>query len=254
MSLHIGQRIERWTIIAPAAPYQSLGGRLRRQWLCQCDCGQRKVVLAQSLALALRSDTGGSRSCGCLCIEQSLKHGANRHQKPTPEYQAWLSAKKRCYNVRNPSYSDYGGRGIKMCARWLNNFQNFIDDMGAKPTSEATLDRIDPDGDYEPGNCRWTSMATQARNRRGNTWYLFEGQLALIGDIAEFFGISRDCARRLYRKGLLPIKKVERPPGFSPDERSKLILDLNNSPPFRDGFFLMDELVADCEEKKAIEP
>lgn len=231
MSLHIGQKIARWTLIGPAEPLLSRGGRSRHRWLCQCDCGTKKVVLAQSLVLAARSGTGGSRSCGCLVIEASLKHGANRHGKPTSEYQAWVAAKKRCENPRNASFENYGGRGIRICQRWSDSFEAFLSDMGPKPDARYSLDRINPEGHYEPGNCRWASMEAQNRNRTTSSWYIFEGQLALLGEIAKLFGISRDQARLYYKKGLLPIVRVARPEGFVPDGKPALVLDLNNAAP-----------------------
>jgi hypothetical protein len=228
-----GQQIHRWTILQEAAPALSSNGRWRLRWLCRCVCGSEKVVLDQSLRLALKSPVGGSRSCGCLMIECSFKHGHNRGQHPTAEYGAWLSAKKRCNNPKNSSFGRYGGRGIRMCERWSADFGAFLADMGRKPDPSLSLDRIDPDGDYCPGNCRWASIEVQSRNRAGIRWYEFEGQPALLGDIARFFGVSRDEARGLVRKRALPVRPLAKAPRV-PDRLVPLILDLNLVQPMGD--------------------
>lgn len=96
-------------------------------------------------------------------------HGETKHingkRVATPEYRAWQSLKNRCTNPNARDYPYYGGRGIKVCQRWLNSFENFLADMGRRPTPQHSLDRIDPDGDYEPSNCRWATKQEQARNR-----------------------------------------------------------------------------------------
>lgn len=232
-ALRPGQRIFRWTVLGMGEPAYSSSGKSRQRWLCRCACGVEKLVLAQSLQLALRSETGGSRSCGCLAIERSVRHGHNRGQQPTSEYMAWLAAKKRCANPRNASFHRYGGRGIRMCERWRDSFETFLEDMGAKPVPDFSLDRINPDGDYEPGNCRWAPLQVQSRNRKGIRWYEFEGQPALLGDIAAFLGISRDQAKELARKDLLPARRLMTPPPV-PDRLTPLVLDLNTVAPLTD--------------------
>jgi hypothetical protein len=139
---------------------------------------------------------------------------------------AWLGAKKRCNNPSNASFERYGARGIRMCARWCDSFESFLQDMGPKPEPSFSLDRIDPNGDYEPSNCRWASLDVQSRNRSGVRWYEFEGQAALLGDIADFLGMSRDEAKALERKGILPARRLSSPP-VVPDRLSPLILNLN---------------------------
>lgn len=139
---------------------------------------------------------------------------------------AWIAAKKRCGNPRNASFRRYGGRGVRMCARWQNSFETFLSDMGRKTDPSLSLDRIDPNGDYEPGNCRWAPLDVQSRNRAGVRWYEFEGQPALLGDIAAFLCMTRDEARALDRKGLLPARRLAKPPRV-PDRLIPLELDLN---------------------------
>jgi hypothetical protein len=226
-----GQRVFRWTILCEAASSTCKFGHFRRRWLCQCDCGTTKLVLEQSLRLALCSNRGGSRSCGCLAAHQATRHGHTRGGRPSPEYAVWIAAKKRCRNPSNPSFLSYGGRGIRVCRRWEQSFEAFLHDMGRKPAPGFSLDRIDPDGDYEPVNCRWASIEVQNRNRKGIRWYEFEGQPALIKDIARFLGISRDEARALERRGLLPARRLTEVPRV-PDRIVPLVLDLNKVAPY----------------------
>ena len=230
ISLFPGQRVHRWTVVGPAEHALSRQGRKRPCWLCHCQCGTENVVLDQSLRLALISENGGSRSCGCLAIEKITHHGHNRFGHPSPEYNAWLAAKKRCKNPHKASFARYGGRGIQICPRWQDDFRAFLQDMGLKPDSSFRLDRINPNGNYEPGNCRWAPIDVQARNRAGVIWYEFEGQPALLGDIATFFGISRNVARAWERQGLLPAKRFFASV-YVPDHISPLILDLNLTDP-----------------------
>jgi hypothetical protein len=222
-----GDRVHRWRILSIGPPATSPSGRARARWNCRCECGTEKLVLDQSLRLALRRDAGGSRSCGCLLLERSLQHGHNRAQRPTPEYMSWLGAKKRCQNPKNDSFYRYGGRGIEICAEWDDSFETFLRDMGPKPDPSYSLDRIDPNGHYEPGNCRWAPSGVQSRNRSGICWYGFEGQPALLSDIAAFFGITRDAAKALARSGLL--RRLEHAPRV-PDHVRPLVLDLNLVP------------------------
>ena len=230
-NLQPGQRVFRWTVLCEAVSSTRPSMRFRRRWLCQCDCGTTKLVLEQSLRLALCSHRGGSRSCGCFAAHQATRHGHARNGRPSPEYAAWIAAKKRCGNPSNPSFASYGARGIRVCKRWEESFQAFLDDMGRKPAPNFSLDRVNPDGDYEPGNCRWAPIEVQNRNRKGVCWYEFEGQPALIKDIARFFGISRDEARALERRGLLPARRLAQAPRVS-DRIEPLVLDLNGVIPY----------------------
>lgn len=124
-------------------------------YVCACFCGASFVAEGDKIK---RRHT---RSCGCL--QESVKHGLVN----SAEYGIWNAMKGRCLNPRSHAFRDYGGRGIKVCKRWLD-FRNFYADMGPRPTPSHSLDRKDNDGNYEPGNVRWATKSEQAKNRRNN--------------------------------------------------------------------------------------
>lgn len=197
--LSVGSRVGRLTIMA-VGDIVIRGGSRRPTWNCLCDCGNERIVLDQHLKAAIRDPKQGTQSCGCLW----LNHGHNTNQKPTPEYEAWNGARKRCADLGNPNY---GGRGIIMCERW-NDFNLFLLDMGMRPSQSHSIDRINVDGNYEPSNCRWATPNEQAWNRRNVTLYEFNGDRVPIGEVARRINISRDEARSLERKGKLPATRI----------------------------------------------
>lgn len=134
-------------------------GNKRIVWLCFCECGAGVLVESNNLA------TGHIQSCGCLKAEHpnNQKHG----KCYTPEYKAWRGMKARCTNPHATNFKYWGGRGVSVCERWLNSFENFLFDMGPRPSRNHSLDRFpNPDGNYEPKNCRWATPWQQRHNRR----------------------------------------------------------------------------------------
>lgn len=134
-------------------------------WTCRCDCGVVKDISYASLSY------GSSRSCGCLRDElakvQPITHGHAKRGNLHPLYKVWAAMIRRCENSNDHHYHCYGGRGIKVCGRWRNSFENFLADVGERPSKKYSLDRYpNNDGDYEPGNVRWATSSEQAYNRR----------------------------------------------------------------------------------------
>lgn len=151
-------------------------------WLCRCECGKYTVVQHGALK------NGNTKSCGCYQKDKATTHGMYK----TRIYRIWHAMKARCDNHHNCAYRDYGGRGIDVCDRWKESFENFRDDMldsynkhaeefGVKQT---TLDRINHDGNYEPSNCRWADMKEQGNNRRNNMLINYKGRDMRLADIS----------------------------------------------------------------------
>lgn len=127
---------------------------------------------------------------------------ATHGKSKTKEYKAWKSMKSRCYLSTFAQYADYGGRGIEVCDRWRNSFENFLEDMGEKPTSKHTLDRIDGNGNYEPTNCRWATYKQQANNTRRTNFVLHKGERVNLTDIHSATGIHQETLRARIKRGL----------------------------------------------------
>lgn len=180
----LGRRFNRWTVI-PGGEWRSYGAFL----LCVCDCGQERLVERVKLK------GGKTKSCGCLRNELTAARGRamKTHGETvgiiTVEYRTWSSMRKRCLDPKTKYYYNYGGRGIGIDKRW-DSFPNFLEDMGRRPSPLHSLDRVDSNGDYSPLNCRWSTRSVQARNKRNNSIFEFNGERKVMAEWAEIVGVK----------------------------------------------------------------
>lgn len=204
-----GKRFARLTVISEA-------GRDRyrhKLYRCMCDCGMAKTIPGTDLR------SGNTRSCGCLYKEHasalgksSVRHGDSKSR----EYFSWRAMKQRCLDPNTMSYSNYGGRGIKVCERWMK-YENFLADMGRRPSPEHSLDRIDGKGNYEATNCRWATSAEQHRNLRTNVKLTWNGETLTVSDWARKTGLSLTAILTRLKRGwstentlTIPSRKVSK--------------------------------------------
>lgn len=152
-----------------------------RMWSCLCDCG----AVFQTRANRILS--GEKQSCGCVGRARQSKLVSTHGMSKTPEFRAWESAKRRCRNKNDKDYHNYGGRGIEFSREW-DSFESFFRDMGPRPGPGYSIDRIDVNGNYEPGNCRWATMKTQSNNRRDNILVPIDGKRV---SLFAYFGQGR---------------------------------------------------------------
>lgn len=178
--------------LAPKSPAQTY---YAKKWICRCACGKETVVFGQALK------SGATTSCSCVRRARAkenikkaqssgptygnLKHGLCK----TSEYRIWYDMRRRCSHKMRSAYKDYGGRGISFCERW-HSFENFLADMGPRPSALHTLDRKDNNGNYSPGNCQWSTKKEQARNRRGNSLWTSNGVTHTLAYWAEILGVK----------------------------------------------------------------
>lgn len=197
-----GRSFGEWNVLEYA------GSRQGPWFRCKCSCGFIGIVKG----LELRR---GSMSCGHNGTTykhgnarrkpksselQKVKHGFAKQGHRPAEYSVWVGMRVRCNDSSQESYANYGARGIKVCQRW-DDFSLFFEDMGSRPTSEHTIERIDNDGDYEPNNCRWATRAEQARNNRRTILLTFGDETACLKDWCEHFGISYNAVVQRIKKG-----------------------------------------------------
>lgn len=168
---------------------------LRRYWyLCKCDCGAKTAVDYSSITRGL------TKSCGCLGRENASARMANKEIRKTfkykrngpslnPIYATWCGMINRCLSTKNKCYKNYGGRGIKVCKRWMK-FKNFLADMGLKPSPSHSIERINNNGNYTPKNCRWASRVQQANNKRNSQIIKFKGMSLTIAQWSDKLGIK----------------------------------------------------------------
>lgn len=183
-----GKKIGRWVVL-----YQEN----KLFWFCECECGTQKAISQSSLR------SGKSKSCGCYKMDVVTTH----NKSGSKEFAIWSSMLSRCYCPTHKVYSRYGGRGITVCDRWKNNFQDFYYDMGAKPEKHS-LDRIDNSGNYEPNNCRWATSKQQNRNNSNNRMITVNGETKCIAEWSELMNLNLKTISRRLKQGKTPEEAI----------------------------------------------
>lgn len=182
----LGQSFGKLTVVAEAPSRKTPRGSMPAYWLCRCVCGTEREVASRSLV------RGRTRSCGC---STNKTHGGTY----TSEYRTWCAMRARCQNANNKNYFRYGGRGIGIDPRW-GNFENFLADMGTRPP-DTTLERLNNEAGYGPGNCVWATVIEQANNRRSNRLVTFNGATRTVTQWAHETGLSRNVIQLRLRHG-----------------------------------------------------
>lgn len=169
-------------------------------WTCLCDptlggCGTQCEVLAGSLL------NGRTQSCGCLLRDIVKTTNKTHGHSYSGTYSSYNAMKQRCTNPNNRAFHNYGGRGIRVCERWLNSFDDFLADMGTRPDGEYEIDRIDNSKDYEPGNCRWVTRSAQSRNNRRTRMLTHGGRTQCMSDWSAETGVPIPTIHRRLKVG-----------------------------------------------------
>lgn len=175
-----------------------------RVFICRCVCGKEVTVKFSNLT------SGNSKSCGCRRGE-SHGEGNHRHGHMTTEYKIWCRMKDRCLNPKDAAYENYGGRGIAVCERWRLSFTAFLADVGRRPSKKYSLDRIDNDKGYEPGNVRWATRQEQAKNSRHVRLVTVNGETMCVEDWSRRTGVSSRAIVKRLNKGMSPKDAVSLP-------------------------------------------
>lgn len=195
-NLRPGAVFGRLTVVGPVLP-GSRADRVTRRVPCECTCGGRKVVAVRSL------EQGLTKSCGCISREAAISRNLSHGLCGLPEYAVWSAMRARCNNPRNKAFCNYGARGIRVDPRW-DDFGLFISDMGRRPEG-LTLERLDNDGDYTPGNCIWATRDEQARNRRVSVAVEVRGVLKTVSDLSRETGTPASTIYWRISRGLPPL-------------------------------------------------
>lgn len=166
---------------------------------CVCDCGKECV---KSRGYLIYESSSIHKSCGCWRKEEQRKYRLKTYdfRKGTPTHNSWSAMRQRCNDPQNRAYANYGGRGIKVCDRW-QNFENFLADMGKKPSPKHSIDRINVNGDYCPENCRWATIDEQANNKRNCIMVTHNGKTQNFKQWCEELNLPYYCAISMYKRG-----------------------------------------------------
>ena len=191
-----GQKFGRLTVKSLLPERNKNGSAL---WRCVCDCGTETIVMGGHLS------SGHTKSCNCLSRELASLINTSHGMSNSNIYKIWEGIKYRATKPSCKSYDNYGGRGVGLCDRWFNSFELFFEDMGYPPDSSMTIERIDNNKGYEPGNCEWDTRKQQARNRRSNINYKIMGRMLCLLDACEMFGQKYHVVYPRIKSGWSPV-------------------------------------------------
>jgi len=199
LSIGIGARFNRLVVLELDTPYKG-----HTMYKCRCDCGTVKSIRASAL---LKDNT---LSCGCYNIELITKLGKSskiegvrdENNKTTTEYHSYAHMKGRCYTKTNKKYKNYGARGIIVCDRWLNSFENFLADMGKKPSPDLSIERVDVNGNYELSNCIWGTEEEQASNKTNSVHLYYNGTRYTQASFSRLCKVTPHAVEYWLNKGL----------------------------------------------------
>jgi hypothetical protein len=188
-----------------------------RRWKCRCDCGQIVTITGYNLF-------GRTNSCGCLKRELTAKRMAVSARKhggsKSPEYRAWVGMRRRCRDSGERG-KHWAGRGIRVCEEWEKSFEAFLAHVGSRPSEEHSLDRVNNDGNYEPGNVRWATQKQQMRNRRSVHLVMYQGRTQTISEWADELRIPTRVIGQRLLSGWSDEKALDTPyhPRFGSDQK-----------------------------------
>lgn len=189
-------------------PTRKAGSTRGLAWLCRCDCGNLTIARASNLR------SGNTASCGCFHMEQLVLQHITHGRSTSIIYRNWATMIQRCKNPKMHNYERYGGRGIKVCDEWQQSFELFYAHVSNLPhfgEKGRTLDRVDNEGNYEPGNVRWATATEQGRNARNSRWITHDGKTQHIKDWAEELGIGYGTLKSRFRYGWSAERALETP-------------------------------------------
>lgn len=192
-----------------AMKIEHFGIKNKAYWLCKCDCGKEKVVCGSLLTY------GAVKSCGCLQKEAVSKTNKKHGMAHSRLHYIWVAMKERCYNKNNKDYAKYGGRGIFICDEWENDFKSFYDwaisngyDENVR-FGELTIDRIDVNSNYEPSNCKFSTIKEQCNNKTNNHYEEYNGKKYTLSQLEEIIGVKQRKIWYELNKGM-SIKEIEK--------------------------------------------
>lgn len=167
------------------------------KWLALCDCGNKFEASGSKIR------SGEVVTCPTCSSERVRLSRMTHGMRQTDEYRTWTHIKSRCFNAKVPEYKHYGGRGITMCSKWTESFEDFLADMGERPSKKHSIDRINNNGNYEPGNCRWATHKTQANNTRSNRKVTVNGTTKNMTQWADDIGVTREVIHKRLKRGIV---------------------------------------------------